>query len=123
MNFGTITVGFSKTMEATVYNRSNCNIFVELKMAPRNETQGGKRKYSAQEMEQLSKVLNENFYFDTPKGIISAKSKKTILITFKPQLRFDFDINLVCIAKQKVDKDMVNKEFEEKMTEKAFITV
>lgn len=92
-------------------------------MAPRNETQGSKRKYSAQEMEQLSKVLSENFQFDTPKGIISAKSKKTILITFKPQLRFDFDINLVCIAKQKVDKDMVNKEFEEKMTEKAFITV
>jgi hypothetical protein len=37
VNFGTITVGFNKTMEATVYNRSNCNIFVELKMAPKNE--------------------------------------------------------------------------------------
>jgi len=47
----------------------------------------------------LTKVLNENFKFDTPKGIINAKSKKTINITFTPQLRFDFDINLVCIAR------------------------
>ena len=37
VDFGTITVGFSKTMQATVYNRSNCNIFIELKMAPKNE--------------------------------------------------------------------------------------
>lgn len=86
-------------MEATVFNRSNCNIFVELKMAPRNEIQAGKKKYTPQEIEQLSKVLSENFTFDTPKGIISAKSKKTILITFNPKLRFDFDINLVCNAR------------------------
>ena len=61
VDFGTITVGFNKTMEATVYNRSNCNIFIELKMAPKNEKQGGKSKYSAQEMSLLTKVLNENF--------------------------------------------------------------
>lgn len=128
VNFGTITVGFSKTLEATVFNRSNCNIFVELKMAPKNEKQGGKNKYTNSEMNILSKVLNENFQFDTPKGIINAKSKKTILITFKPQLRFDFDINLVCIAKQRMDKDVVqtlslNQNNDDKMTEKSFITV
>lgn len=99
VDFGTITVGFNKTMQATVFNRSNCNIFIELKMAPKNEKQGGKSKYSRDEMNTLTKVLNENFKFDTPKGIINAKSKKTINITFTPQLRFDFDINLVCIAR------------------------
>lgn len=30
-------------------------------MAPKNEKQGGKNKYSAQEMALLTKVLNENF--------------------------------------------------------------
>ena len=40
VDFGTITVGFNKTMQATVYNRSNCNIFIELKMAPKTENQG-----------------------------------------------------------------------------------
>lgn len=71
-------------MQATVYNRSNCNIFIELKMAPKSEKQGGKSKYSNKELSTLTKVLNENFHFDTPKGIINAKSKKTISITFKP---------------------------------------
>lgn len=84
VDFGTITVGFNKTMQATVYNRSNCNIFIELKMAPKSEKQGGKSKYSNKELSTLTKVLNENFHFDTPKGIINAKSKKTISITFKP---------------------------------------
>jgi hypothetical protein len=60
--------------------------------------------------------------------MINAKSKKTISITFKPQLRFDFDINLVCIARQRMDKEVVqsvsmNQTFEEKMVEKSFITV
>lgn len=61
VEFGTITVGFNKTMQATVYNRSNCNIFVELKMAPKNEKNGNKSKYTSDEMMKLSKVLSENF--------------------------------------------------------------
>jgi hypothetical protein len=48
-------------MQATVYNRSNCNIFVELKMAPKNEKNGNKSKYTSDEMMKLSKVLSENF--------------------------------------------------------------
>lgn len=93
-------------MQATVYNRSNCNIFVELKMAPKNEKKGTKNKYTSAELNNLAKVLSENFQFDTPRGIINAKSKKSIMITFKPQLRFDFDINLVCIARERMDKDV-----------------
>ena len=84
VDFGTITVGFNKTMQATVFNRSNCNIFIELKMAPKSEKQGGKTKYTSKELSTLTKVLSENFHFDTPKGIINAKSKKVISITFKP---------------------------------------
>ena len=57
-------------------------------------------------MSNMAKVLAENFQFGTPKGIINAKSKKTISITFKPQLRFDFDINLVCIARERMDKEV-----------------
>lgn len=38
--------------------------------------------------------------------MINAQSKKTIQITFKPQLRFEFDINLVCIAKTRMDKEV-----------------
>ena len=33
IDFGTITVGFSKTMSVTVINKSNCNLYIELKMA------------------------------------------------------------------------------------------
>ena len=51
-------------------------------------------------------MLSDNFSFDTPKGIINAKSKKTISIIFKPQLRFDFDINMVCIAREKLDNQV-----------------
>lgn len=127
VDFGTITVGFNKTLQATVYNRSNCNIFIELKMAPKNEKQGGKTKYTQSELNTLTKVLGENFHFDTPKGIINAKSKKMINITFKPQLRFDFDINMVCIARERMDKDVLNKmsqtKYQETVVEKSFITV
>jgi hypothetical protein len=33
IDFGTITVGFSKTLSVEVINKSNCNLYVELKMA------------------------------------------------------------------------------------------
>ena len=50
------------------------------------------------------------------------------MITFKPQLRFDFDINLVCIARERMDKDvqqsiLATQNHTEKIVEKSFITV
>jgi hypothetical protein len=56
-------------------------------MAPKSEKQGGKSKYSNKELSTLTKGLNENFHFDTPKGIINAKSNlsyglKVMLIVF-----------------------------------------
>ena len=96
-------------------------------MAPKNESQGGKTKYTEAELNTLTKVLGENFQFDTPKGIINAKSKKTISITFNPQLRFNFDINMVCVARERMDKDISNKlasaKYHENIIEKSFITV
>ena len=97
-------------------------------MAPKNEKKGTKNKYTSAELNNLAKVLSENFQFDTPRGIINAKSKKSIMITFKPQLRFDFDINLVCIARERMDKDvqqsiLATQSHTEKIVEKSFITV
>ena len=97
-------------------------------MAPKNKEQGGKIKYTPAELNTLTNVLNQNFHFDTPSGIINAKSKKTISITFKPQLRFNFDINLVCVAKEHMDKQVknsvsLNQGYQSKVIEKNFITV
>ncbi|MFO0117693.1 MAG: hypothetical protein ACK521_08800 [bacterium] len=36
LDFGTITVGFSKTLSVIITNSSNCNLYVELKMAQAN---------------------------------------------------------------------------------------
>ena len=54
----------------------------------------------------MKRILEECFKFDHPKGLINAKSKKKLNITFKPTLRFDFDINLVCIAREKPSKEV-----------------
>lgn len=83
LDFGTITVGFSKTMQATIYNRSNCNIYIELKMMPKVDSQT-RSSQAKKELSTINKVLKENFLFDTPKGIINAKSKKTLSISFNP---------------------------------------
>lgn len=54
----------------------------------------------------MTKILEDCFKFDHPKGLINAKSKKKVNITFKPTLRFDFDIHLVCIAREKLSKEV-----------------
>lgn len=54
----------------------------------------------------MTKILEDCFKFDNPKGLINAKSKKKVNITFKPTLRFDFDIHLVCIAREKLAKEV-----------------
>ena len=32
LDFGTITVGYSKTLSVMISNKSNCNLYIELKM-------------------------------------------------------------------------------------------
>jgi len=103
IDFGTITVGFSKTLSVEVVNRSNCNLYIELKMASKVEEGSNERK---QELPKMTQVLDECFKFDNPKGLINSKTKKKVNITFKPTLRFEFDIQLVCFAKEKPSKEM-----------------
>ncbi len=41
LDFGTITVGYSKTLSVTITNKSNCNLYIELKMMQTSATSGG----------------------------------------------------------------------------------
>jgi len=36
LDFGTITVGFNKTLQVVITNKSSCNLYIELKMIPLN---------------------------------------------------------------------------------------
>ena len=101
LDFGTITVGFSKTLSVVITNSSNCNLYVELKMAQANEE-------SSQNKSLVQQILSECFRFDNHQGIVNAKSKKKVNITFKPNQRFEFDTNLVCIARDKMAQDLFN---------------
>jgi len=38
IDFGTITVGFSKTLSIMITNKSNCNLYIELMMQANNES-------------------------------------------------------------------------------------
>jgi len=44
IDFGTITVGFSKILSVEVINKSNSNLYVELKMAQKIDDSGKDRK-------------------------------------------------------------------------------
>ena len=44
LDFGTITVGFSKTLAVQVINKSNCNLYIELKMSQKIEDDTSKRE-------------------------------------------------------------------------------
>lgn len=54
----------------------------------------------------MQKILNECFKFDHKKGIVNAKSKMKVNITFKPSCRFQFETTLVCVAREKMSKDL-----------------
>lgn len=99
LDFGTITVGYTKTLSVTITNKSNSNLYIELKMM---ETV----KNTGEDAAQVQKILNNCFKFDNHKGIVNAKSKKKVNITFKPDQRFEFDTSLVCIASEKMTKDL-----------------
>jgi hypothetical protein len=40
LDFGTITVGFGKTLSIVITNKSNCNLYIELMMQAINEADG-----------------------------------------------------------------------------------
>jgi len=57
LDFGTITVGFSKTLSVTITNSSHCNLYVELKMA--HASAGGDHNASL-----INQIMEECFRFD-----------------------------------------------------------
>lgn len=124
IDFGTMTVGFSKTMSVTVINKSNCNLYIELKMAQKVEEDGTIAK-ETEAIPLMKKILQECFKFDQPKCLLNAKTKKKVNITFKPSLRFNFDVNLVCVAREKMAKEIPTSSTmgKEKIVEKSFIKV
>ena len=126
IDFGTITVGFAKTMSVTVINKSNCNLYIELKMAQKVEEDGTISK-DTEAVPLMKKILQECFKFDQPKGLLNARSKKKVNITFKPTLRFNFDINLVCVAREKMAKELppnaTKTQKAENIVEKSFIKI
>ena len=101
LDFGTITVGYTKTLSVTITNKSNCNLYIELKMMQTNEA-----GEASGDNTQVQRILNNCFKFDNHRGIVNAKSKKKVNITFKPNLRFEFATSLVCIATEKMTKDL-----------------
>ena len=102
LDFGTITVGYSKTLSVTITNKSDCNLYIELKMKQTNSNDDN------QDAAQVQRILNNCFKFDNHKGVVNAKSKKKVNITFKPTLRFEFATSLVCIASDKMTKDLAS---------------
>jgi len=58
---------------------------------------------------------------------LNARSKKKVNITFKPTLRFNFDINLVCVAREKLAKELplnaTKTQKAENIIEKSFIKI
>jgi hypothetical protein len=65
-----------------------------------------KANESGSDSKLVQTILNECFKFDSREGIVNAKSKKKINITFRPNQRFDFETNLVCIARDKMAQDL-----------------
>jgi hypothetical protein len=101
LDFGTITVGFNKTLQVVVTNKSSCNLYVELKMIPI-----GTENMSPDEAHRINQVLADCFKFDSQKGLVNALSKKKINLTFKPTQRFEFATQLVCIGREKMTKEL-----------------
>ena len=84
----------------TITNKSDCNLYIELKMKQTNSND------DSQDAAQVQRILNNCFKFDNHKGVVNAKSKKKVNITFKPTLRFEFATSLVCVASEKMTKSL-----------------
>ena len=55
-------------------------------------------------------MLDSSFRFDSQKGLVNSKSKKKVNVTFKPHQRFDFDTQLVCLAGEKMAKEVTSTQ-------------
>jgi hypothetical protein len=89
LDFDTVTVGFSKILCLTVINKSKTNLYIDFQLEQINIDD-----QSAEEQDRISDIVHENFNFDFKEGIVPALSKKQVKITFKPSLRFEYNIKL-----------------------------
>jgi hypothetical protein len=96
LDFDTVTVGFSKILSLTVINKSKTNLYIDFHLDQIDVDHSDEA-----EQERISKIVQENFKFDFKQGIVPALSKKQVKITFKPSLRFDYNIKLSCNAREK----------------------
>jgi len=89
LDFDTVTVGFSKILSLVVINKSKTNLYIDFQLEQMNlETE------HEEERENINKIVQENFNFDFKECVVPALSKKRVKITFKPSLRFNYDIKL-----------------------------
>jgi len=84
-------------------------MYVDLMMQAQ-ETDGNNKHQG----EDVQKILNECFRFDHKKGIVNGKSKMKVNITFKPSCRFQFETTLVCVAREKMGKELTAAVKEQK---------
>ena len=61
----------------------------------------------------------KSFRFDSSKGLVNAKSKKKLQLTFKPTGRYDFATQLICESREFMTKEL-SKEVEYKTQRKIF---
>lgn len=101
LKFDTVTVGFTKILSLQVRNNSKTRLYIDFQLEQMNT-----EDKTQEEQEEIRKILFENFKFDFKEGIVPALSKKKVKITFKPTLRFDFNIKLSCNVRDKPVKDL-----------------
>ena len=101
LEFDTVTVGFTKILSLVVDNKSKTNLYIDFQLEQMDIEQK-----SEEEQERIRKIVQENFKFDFSEGVVPAVSKKKVKITFKPSLRFDYNIKLSCNAREKPVKDL-----------------
>ena len=102
LEFETVTVGFSKILALVVINKSKTNLYIDFHLE-----QLGLEDKSQEEKQRINEIVQNNFKFDFKEGIVPEMSKKRVKITFKPSQRFDYNIKLICYAREKPVKDLM----------------
>ncbi len=101
LEFDTVTVGFTKILSLTVINKSKTNLYIDFQL---DQMDIGEQ--SPEQQEEIRRIVSANFKFDFKEGVVPALSKKMVKITFKPSLRFDYNIKLSCNAREKPVRDL-----------------
>ena len=102
LDYDTVTVGFSKILSLVVVNKSKTNLYIDFQLEQMNI-----ENKSQEEQDNIRNILYENFSLDFNEGIVPALSKKRVKITFRPSLRFDYNIRFTCNAREKPVQELM----------------